>query len=336
MNALNILYQSNDAFAPLLGVSLSSLLKNAVNIEKLKIYIINKEICADNISKIENLCHSYQRELIWISAEKIENLIAEYRLPPYKGFRKNNMSIMKIFAGEFIQAERLLYLDCDTIVTGNIGELAGLDMKNYPAGMVQDSIIPTKYKQQIGFSKEDNYYNSGIIYFDLVQWKKQRCLQRIADLAQTGVTFGTVDQDYINVALKNNIYTLDFKYNVQCMHFLCSPECYKKYFSDIKPSYEFQSIKDGCLSPCIVHYEKFCGMLPFHANSVHPCTKLFDIYLKETDWNDSIKRPTAEIGFAMKIERILFLILPRFIFIKLFKIASDHSLIMSGRQKYSK
>ena len=31
--------------------------------------------------------------------------------------------------------------------------------------------------------------------------------------------FGTVDQDYLNVVLEDNVYTLPLQYNVQCIHF---------------------------------------------------------------------------------------------------------------------
>ena len=103
--------------------------------------------------------------------------------------------------------------------------------------MVADSIISNEYKLDIGMKESAYYYNSGIILFDAEQWKAQHCIEKIVAFAQQGRVFGTVDQDYLNVVLEDNVYTLPLQYNVQCIHFLCSAKGYANCFKNVAPYY---------------------------------------------------------------------------------------------------
>lgn len=329
---LNVLYQSNDAFAPYLGVSLYSLLKNNTDIENLHVYIINIGIEKVNMEKVETMCAEFGREITWIDSAAIQKAILDSGMPEYKGFRKNTMSLMKVFAADFIEARHVLYIDCDTIITGSLNDLVGLDIGECSLGMVLDSIIPPQYKIDIGLRSDSNYYNSGIIYYDFENWKKNRCVQRIVDFANTGKVFGTVDQDYLSVVLNKDVYTLDLKYNVQCIHLLSSPKGFMNTFADVKPFYSKNEVEAAVQNPAIIHYEKFCSMSPWHKDSVHPSTALFDSYLKESPWADYVKQPAPSKGIMFEVEKILYKIFPGDVFIKFFRIASNRMLINSNRK----
>ena len=176
MQKLNVLYQSNDTFAPYLGTSLQSLLANNTALEELNVYLVNIDISQENIEKLKKQCESFNRKLILIDAAKIRRKIKESGMPEYQGFRKNNMSLMKIFAIDDIPEETVLYIDCDTIIAGSLAGLCAVNMQGRPIGMVADSIISNEYKLDIGMKESAYYYNSGIILFDAEQWKAQHCM----------------------------------------------------------------------------------------------------------------------------------------------------------------
>ena len=90
MQKLNVLYQSNDTFAPYLGTSLQSLLANNTALEELNVYLVNIDISQENIEKLKKQCESFNRKLILIDAAKIRRKIKESGMPEYQGFRKNN------------------------------------------------------------------------------------------------------------------------------------------------------------------------------------------------------------------------------------------------------
>lgn len=332
MQKLNVLYQSNDTFAPYLGTSLQSLLANNAALEELNVYLVNIDISQENIEKLKKQCESFNRKLILIDAAKIRRKIKESGMPEYQGFRKNNMSLMKIFAIDDIPEETVLYIDCDTIIAGSLAGLCAVNMQGRPIGMVADSIISNEYKLDIGMKESAYYYNSGIILFDAEQWKAQHCIEKIVAFAQQGRVFGTVDQDYLNVVLEDNVYTLPLQYNVQCIHFLCSAKGYANCFKNVAPYYGFDEIQEACKHPTIAHYEKFASMSPWHKNSVNPCTKMFDSYLKQSPWSNYEKQECKANAFQFQVEKILYRCLPHDVFVHVFKIASDRMLLNSSRQ----
>ena len=153
-----------------------------------------------------------------------------------------------------------------------------------------------------------------------------------AQFAQQGRVFGTVDQDYLNVVLEDNVYTLPLQYNVQCIHFLCSAKGYANCFKNVAPYYGFDEIQEACKHPTIAHYEKFASMSPWHKNSVNPCTKMFDSYLKQSPWSNYEKQECKANAFQFQVEKILYRCLPHDVFVHVFKIASDRMLLNSSRQ----
>ena len=205
-------------------------------------------------------------------------------------------------------------------------------MQGRPIGMVADSIISNEYKLDIGMKESAYYYNSGIILFDAEQWKAQHCIEKIVAFAQQGRVFGTVDQDYLNVVLEDNVYTLPLQYNVQCIHFLCSAKGYANCFKNVAPYYGFDEIQEACEHPTIAHYEKFASMSPWHKNSVNPCTKMFDSYLKQSPWSNYEKQECKANAFQFQVEKMLYRCLPHDVFVHVFKIASDRMLLNSSRQ----
>lgn len=328
---MNILYQSDDNFAPFLGVSLYSLLVNNTDIPELNVYVIELRISELNKARIQSVCDQYHRQLNWISGDFLQAESLRMGMPSYNGFRKNTMSMMKVFAPNTLDVDHILYIDCDTIVPGSLTALSDLDIGGKSIGMVLDSIVPTTYKTDIGLDPEDCYYNSGIIYFNIANWKKNNCLQHIINFAKDGHVFGTVDQDYLNVVLKSQIYTLPLTFNVQCIHLFTSARTYVHLYKEIQPYYSAQEIADSTKKPAIIHYEKLASMSPWHKNTVHPSADLFETYLRQSPWSDFKKPDCTARSFILAAERIMYKVLPRNLFAYAFRLASNRMLIQSNK-----
>lgn len=58
---LNVLYQSNDNYAVLTGVSITSLLINNQHMDEINVYILNDMIAEENIQKMQQICDEYSR-----------------------------------------------------------------------------------------------------------------------------------------------------------------------------------------------------------------------------------------------------------------------------------
>ena len=68
---LNVLYQSDNNYADLTGVSITSLLINNQHLDEINVYILNDMISESNLEKMYQICNQYSRNLIIVDTRKI-------------------------------------------------------------------------------------------------------------------------------------------------------------------------------------------------------------------------------------------------------------------------
>ena len=329
INKLNVLYQFNEKYVPYAGVSLTSLLENNKEVEKLTIYILPEGISDDSEKILRKLAESYHREIMFVDTEQ---LIGEMQSIGINKYRDSYATNMKMFAPLYMDeaVERLLYIDSDTIINGSIAELTDIDMHGKPIAMVLDSLC-SKHKLQVGHTKEDLYFNGGIVLFDIKKWKEMKCTERIIEHAKNvRAHYMAPDQDLLNVVLKGEIFRLNVEYNLQPIHFAYDYNLYYKWFGqpNYYTSYEIQKAIE---KPKILHTFRFLGGFPWHTGTLHPQTSYFDQYLKKSLWSDYVKEPSERNSLIFKIERWLYRHLPKKIFIVIFKIYYELFLWKSDR-----
>jgi lipopolysaccharide biosynthesis glycosyltransferase len=111
------------------------------------------------------------------------------------------------------QITRLLYLDTDTLVIHNLGELYNTDLEAYPVGAVYDNYV--KAQPLIGIHEEGNYFNSGVMVIDTQKWREKNISELAMDyLKKYPDRILFVDQCGLNAVLKNNWKKLPGKYNL--------------------------------------------------------------------------------------------------------------------------
>ncbi len=315
---MDFLYQCDDRYAPYTGVSIYSLLENNKDLERIRIFLIDDSISEHNLERMKKCIESYHRELILIDAVALMNSQDAKRLNDYKGSRKNTHSFLKMLAIDGLpdDVEHVLYLDSDTLVLGSLGSLVSTDIGDCHIAMVLDSLVDEK-KALIGFARSDPYYNSGVIYVDVRRWKDRNCRQRLVNHSEKN-TYGTVDQDILNVEFKGEIYTLPAQYNFQPHHLAYKEKDYfavfthkgGKYYTADEIAYARQHIS-------IMHFFRYLGEQPWHKGNLHPCTEYFDRYMKMSPWSDLAKKESGK-GIVFKAEKVLYMILPQRMFLRLF------------------
>ena len=327
---MNILYQSDDNYAVYMGVSICSLLENNKATDNIHIYIIDDGISEDNKLKIRNMTEKYKRRVSFISGESVLQDKEITDVFSYVGMRKNSHSYLKMFFEKLIPdvSGRLIYIDCDTAVDGDISQLEHFDMCHKTIGMVMDSLVIDS-KKSVGLNKEDRYYNSGVILIDIDKWRERDCSKRIMEHIKNVRTYGTVDQDVLNMELKDEIVTLPIKYNLQPIHLIYPYKLYSKVYKHCEKYYGQNEIENAVKQPAIVHYLRYIGESPWNADNVHPGTVYFDKYLAISPWADYTKK-RANRGMIFKIEKFLYRVLPQSIFIRIFYIVHERMIVKSN------
>lgn len=322
-NSLYVLYSADNNYAPFLGVSLFSLFENNRDIESIVVYAVLDSVSEDNINKMIQLAKEYRRILKIIDAFSINRLMEEYGLHKYRGSYAANS---RIFFDRLIDedVERVLYLDSDTIVTGSLKPLTEIDMGDACAGVVLDAMA-SKYKLLIGFSKESPYFNSGVILFNISKWKENECGKALMEhIKNRRISFCNPDQDLLNIILCDKTLILPPEYNLMPIHMAYSEKAYERCYG-YNNYYSKEQVVYAREYPIILHVYRFIGEFPWHMGNLHPANRIFDNYLKKSPWKD-YKKKKADRGLVFKIEKVMYKLLPRGFFLKIFSVISFWSL----------
>ena len=113
-----------------------------------------------------------------------------------------------------VNVDRVLYLDCDVVVVGDIRPLWTTDLEGALLGAVD---IPGSQRgvQNLGMRPEDGYFNSGVLLFDLDQWRKTCALDTVLDYVSANLErLHDPDQDALNACFHARRKRLDYKWNL--------------------------------------------------------------------------------------------------------------------------
>ena len=150
-----------------MGISMISLFKNNISIKELTVYLLGEDISDENKNIILGIAEEYHRSVFIIDVPKIDipQSLVSVRWPL--------SAYTRLYSGELLTSyvERVLYLDCDTIVKGNISELQTINISGKIVYGVKDC-ISKNYKKNIGLAKDDIYVNAGVLLFNLNELRK--------------------------------------------------------------------------------------------------------------------------------------------------------------------
>lgn len=239
-----IIYSVNNQYAPYLYISLQSLVKHTGEIWDYNIYILYTKLERRHIKRFESLykknvkitCVDISKNMEGIDIEGSNYLTVEtcYRL---------------LLPELFPQYPRILYIDSDTLVLADPAELFESSLNGKTAGVMQEveSKHLKEYYQLLGVEKA---FNAGILLIDMALFREKKigiqCLKLLVeDSKQSKRRLQYMDQDALNIVLKNQVCFLDSKWNflyryMEDLELLCA-EYREKYQADS------QSVK-------IVHY----------------------------------------------------------------------------------
>lgn len=301
---MTILYVSDDNYACLLGISLTSLYENNKDESNLYVYIIDDGISEENKTKIYNTACRFGREVLFFKT----------RVPVYNnkmGKWPNNIFYRIYFAsvlGGELKDNRVLYLDCDTIVADSLQELWGTSIGGNACAAVYEC-IGKKHKQKCRIDKKLPYYNSGVLLIDVKRWKELDVENRVHQILEmnSDTMMEYPDEGIINYILMGNIYTISPRYNlttIKCVFNYKELRMYRKS----KFMYQKKEYLDAISRPCIIHYtNNFLVRRPWQSgiNNSHPMEEYFIQYKNDSEWKD-LKLSKEHVGQLKKLVRVVF------------------------------
>ncbi len=302
--SLDILYQCDDAYALLCGVSLESLLENNKDMD-LFIHIMSDGITSANKKRIKEIAEKHKQNLEFIDAKPIVSELKTLGVAPYRG--ESYAPYFKIFAYRDVKTKtgKLLYVDCDILILNSVADLSGFDLDNHSLGMVED-FIGGWYKQVIKLSQADTYYNAGLMLVNQENWKKNNFTEKILKSYQeTGKNYWLADQDIINICCGKNTKKLDIKYNL-FSQFYDGVRFTKFIYGTRKGYYSNSHIKKALANPTAVHCMSGWYGRPWMTPNDHPVKEGWLRYLSGTPFSTllNVSNPNANYDLDRKLSKL--------------------------------
>ena len=251
-NYIPIVFATDDNFVPYLYVAMYSLISNADENNNYDINILYSKLNEHNISRLASLA----QKNISIRFLDMTEYMNKYSDVWYTHWNYSDAVYYRFFISEiFSNYEKVLYLDGDVIFNCDIAELYNVELgKNYIAA-IQDisqqmqNYVGEKYRENILNIKRENYFNAGIIVFNIKELQKisffDNCISTLAQLKNPVFQ----DQDVLNKVCDGHVKYLPYNYNLMwnCLH----------YYTDAKdrmPETTYNEYKEAWKNPKIIHY----------------------------------------------------------------------------------
>lgn len=272
-------------YKAIMGVLLESIVENASRREYYDIVILEYDIPAEEKEKIKK---HYQRDNIFIRFFNVKEALDQFQL-----YVRDYLSIMtyarllipKIFAC----FHRVLYLDCDIVCVTDVGELYHQDMRGMCLYAVPDAILnmeawnnpnsgdTKRYLEDIvGVSEEGQYFNGGVIVFDIDVIKQEN--DRLFETAEAR-RWKWADQDVLNYVYCNRVMYGKIRWNAIVAANLNRRRRY------LERSGLYESYVKALENPSIIHYAG--EMLPCYRRKV-PLEQFFWKYAKNSLYFDAV------------------------------------------------
>ena len=272
MERLDVLYTINNKYIDVMLAAILSLIENG-NVNNLRLHIITSDFTKDDYYKIESFLAKFNIEFYFYDIKKFD--IEKYHLPKWRNTQVSNARLFfqSIMGYNVENISNLLYLDSDTLVVDSLKGLS--EYNNNTINAAIESVQRAHYIR----TKISPYYNSGVLYFNVLKWINENLEDKIIYYLENrcdNLVFP--DQDTLNYAINENITKLSLKYNLLAVDRFLTSFFRKIYFDTYGPNTKSYEIHEAELKPVILHSTSLFEIKPWDSN-IHPDYELFTKYL---------------------------------------------------------
>lgn len=243
-----VFFSTDDNYIPYLDVAVSSLIANASKSYRYRIIILNTGLRPENIEKVKrNEQPGFVIEFVDIS-KSIEHIQSHFK----DVYHFSVVTYYRLFiASLFPQYDKILYLDCDLVVLGNIAELYHTDLGDNilcaaPEQFVQNTAEFRDYARVALGVDPDGYVNAGVLLINLKAFREHDIEGQFMRLI-TEYDFDLLDPDqaYLNYLCRNKIHMLPNGWNKEPMDLPCEGSKNIVHYALYKKPWQYDDVMDG-------------------------------------------------------------------------------------------
>jgi lipopolysaccharide biosynthesis glycosyltransferase len=262
----NIITTSDNGFAQHTGVMLASLISNNLDCSFDVYILVPMDFSEENASKVVASFQGNRDAIRFIQVP--DDLVKDLKIDGHV----TRATYLRLCIGALLPTtlDRVLYLDSDIVIRGDITKLYHTDLLGFPFGAVPDPVCDTdkNIRAKISLDATAHYFNGGVLLIDLPRWRSFDIEARAISYCRSNADAITYwDQCALNHVVNGQFYLLDEKWNFQS----------KSSMRHLK-------------SALIIH---FTGAIkPWHARCTHPLQHLYFKFVTKTPWMDFILHQT--------------------------------------------
>lgn len=283
---MHIALSTDDRYSMACGICITSIYENHKS-DDVHVHVLTTDISKENLDRFAAMASEYGRHIDFIKVkdEYFSGLKLSKRFPVSIYYR--------LLLPRLLDCDKVLYMDCDIIVNGNLRPLYDQYMSDDCAAVVVEDQCSDdiNLKNRAGVTGE--YFNSGVILMNLDYWRKnqiaQKCVEFIHDYPERCIY---PDQDALNHTIGNSVIFAEYGYNFQELMF------FDKKCLNLHPS-KYEMIDRWIDNPVIIHYSGYHK--PWFTDAIHPKAYIFLDYLSKSPWKDIKLKPY--FGFLAQLKR---------------------------------
>ena len=272
----------NENYTQHAAVCMVSLLENNPNSD-FDFVVVTTQGLGNTEERLHRTVGKYENCTLRIHFKKSDSLALPLRI------HYSMDTYTRLWADEFFpdHVERILYLDGDMVVVGNISELWNTNLGDAVLGAVT---IPGSTRcAPFGIPESFGYFQSGVLLINLKRWRQDRILARCIDwIEHNHEKIVDADQDVLNACLYDRRYPLPSVWNVIAPF-------YFNYHPLGIPRDELQVIRRDAR---IIHFNG--PSKPWHYLSRHPRRDEYWKYLALTEWRDYVPPDRNLVNWGKK------------------------------------
>lgn len=222
MKRINIVCATDDNYVPLCGIMLTSLFESNPG-RYFSVYVLARGLNDENYKLLNSLLDNHKNRSGEINICKVD--ISAIEQIPVKFHNYINIATFLRFMIPNIlpkDVDRVLYLDGDILVRGDISELYEIDLTDIALAACpeHDGILgelqpldTERHIEYLGYPRDAGYFNAGVLLINLDYWRKNNISNRlIGYLAENYKKCYYLDQDVLNAVLHDSKIFLPHKF----------------------------------------------------------------------------------------------------------------------------
>lgn len=212
-----IFFACDENFVKYMIVTLRSVMDHASRDFEYRVYVLNTGISRERQESVEAMADEDFSVLFIDVTSYLKSMKDKLPLRDYYSMT----TYYRLFIAEmYPEYDKVIYLDSDVIVLGDISEFYGYDLQGYYVGAVKDQLVQQldvfgRYVEQVVGVDRDQYFNAGVLLMNCQALRDTDFLARFVELINTYTFIVAQDQDYLNVICKDKVRWLPVSWNIE-------------------------------------------------------------------------------------------------------------------------